>query len=114
MGRYTVANNLSKRHIGCIIWDDAHMNMDEFTQDEIDKDIHKPARVYSFGLILKSDAVGVTLGTDEDEHHIVRKVNFIPRAMIVEEVDLGIPKRKGERKRREKAVVDPSPDNAND
>lgn len=76
------------------------MNMDEFTQDEIEKDIHKPARVRSFGLILKSDTIGVTLGTDEDDDQIVRKVNFIPRAMIVEEVDLGVPRKKIVRKRK--------------
>ncbi len=99
-GKCIVANTLSARHLGCIVWDDAHMSMDEFTKDEIDKDIHKPARVRSFGLILKSDTIGVTLGTDEDDNAIVRKVNFIPRAMIVEEVDLGVPRKKVTRKRK--------------
>lgn len=70
------------------------MSMDEFTSDEIAKDFHKAAQVKSFGLLIREDEKGVTLGTDEGTNDgAFRKVIFIPRGMIVEKIDLGVPKR---------------------
>ena len=103
-------NKLSTYKLVCVIWDDAHMSLDEYTQDELKRDIHRAEKVYSFGLLVMDDDKGVTLATDEGSTDgKFRKVNFIPRGMIVEQIDLGIPKRKGERKRREKIVVDTVP-----
>jgi len=92
---------LSKRELVCIIWDDAHHSMDEYTDQEIERDIHKPARLVLFGLLVKSDEKGVTLAMEETaEGTSLRHVFFVPRAMVVEEVLLGKPKRKVERKKK--------------
>jgi hypothetical protein len=95
--------NLSRYPIACVIWDDAHMSLDEYTQDEITRDIHVPARVQSYGLMIRDDAAGITLATDEGADAKFRKVNFIPRGMIVEVVSFGSPKRKRTRVQREAA-----------
>jgi len=84
---------LTSYHLVCVIWDDAHMSLDEYTPDELARDIHRAEKVKSFGLLAKEDATGVTLATDEGSTDgKFRKVNFIPRGMIVEMIDLGIPK----------------------
>lgn len=90
---------LSQYSLACVVWDDAHMSLDEYTSDEITRDIHKASSVKSFGLVVQSDERGVTLATDEGAADgKFRKVNFIPRAMITEVVDFGKPKRKAARK----------------
>ena len=86
---------LTTYHLVCVIWDDAHMSLDEYTPDELARDIHRAEKVKSFGLLAKEDATGVTLATDEGSTDgKFRKVNFIPRGMIVEMIDLGVPKKK--------------------
>jgi len=96
--------NLSKKHLVCVLWDDAHMSMDEFTPDEIGKDFHRAEGVKSFGLLVHDDEKGVTLATDEgatDGRY--RKINFIPRGMITDIIDFGSPRKKTKRVKREKA-----------
>lgn len=107
--------SLSSSPLVCVIWDDAHMSLDEYTQDEITRDMHKPSRVRSFGLMVRHDATGVTLATDEGEaDQKFRKVNFIPAGMIVEIIDFGLPRRRQTRPSRRRtsarAPTDVRPD----
>jgi hypothetical protein len=83
----------------CVIWDDAHGRAaGEYTQGEILRDLHHPAAIHTFGLLVADDATGVTvvqeltnpLDTDDDTY---RGLGFVPRAMVKEVVNLGIPKR---------------------
>lgn len=94
-------NQLTTYSLVCVIWDDAHMSLDEYTRDEIARDIHRAEKVKSFGLLVQEDETGVTLATDEGSTDgKFRKVNFIPKGMIVEKIDLGIPKAKRTRAAR--------------
>jgi hypothetical protein len=94
-------SQLSNKHLACVTWDDAHISLDEYNQGEIDRDVHKACRVNSFGLVVADTAAGVTLAMQEGvEDTKYRHVNFIPRGMIVEVIDLGIPKKKLIRKRK--------------
>lgn len=87
--------NISAKHLACVVWDDAHISLDEYNQGEIERDVHKPCRVNTFGLVVAESEAGITLAMQEGaEDGKFRHVNFIPRGMIVEVIDLGIPKRK--------------------
>jgi len=95
-----VSKALSRFPLACVIWDDAHGKaVGEYSLDEISKEVHGPAHVKTFGLLIRSDEKGVTLCQDETadmgqvEYTHLRGVSFIPRAMVVDEVLLGIPKR---------------------
>ena len=84
---------LSTRPLVCLIWDDAHMSLDEWTPTEIDSDFHKPERVKTFGLLVRSDDTGVTLAMEEGATDgKFRHTMFVPKAMVVEMIDLGHPK----------------------
>jgi hypothetical protein len=91
--------SLSKYHLAAVIWDDAHHSLDEYTLEEIDRNFHKAARTINYGLLIRDDETGITLTSEEDEDGDLRHVFFIPRKMIIEVVDLGVPKRKKARKR---------------
>ena len=93
--------NLSKKHLACVTWDDAHISLDEYNQGEIERDVHKACRVNTFGLVVADSEAGITLAMQEGaEDGKFRHVNFIPRGMIVDVTDLGMPKRKAVRKRK--------------
>lgn len=95
--------NLSKKHLVCVVWDDAHISLDEYDQGEIDRDVHKPCRVNTFGLCVQDSEAGITLAMQEGATDgKFRHVNFVPRGMIVDVVDLGPPKRKIKRVKKEK------------
>lgn len=97
--------NLSNKHLACVTWDDAHVSLDEYNQGEIERDVHKPCRVNSFGLIVGDNEAGITLAMQEGvEDGKFRHVNFIPRGMIVEVVDLGPPRQKTKRKKKAMAT----------
>lgn len=88
------STKLSDYHLGCVEWLDAYMSMDEFSAEDLER-ASKPEPVRSFGLIVRSDDAGVTLATDEGPNDKkFRKIIFIPRAMVSEVIDLGIPKRR--------------------
>lgn len=90
---------LSERQLVCVIWDDAHHSLDEYSLEEIERNVHKPMRLHLFGLLVKSDDVGVTVAMEEEPtSNGVRHVFFVPRPMVVEEILLGQPRRKKERK----------------
>lgn len=71
-----------------VIWHDAHSTRDELNMDEI-KTRHKPSLVRTYGDILISDAVGVTIAgerlPDESANDTFRNSTFIPRGMVVSE-----------------------------
>lgn len=102
-----MSGQISKKHLVCVTWDDAHVSLDEYNQGEIERDVHKPCRVNSFGLLVADNETGVTLAMQEGvEDGKFRHVNFIPRGMIVDVIDLGIPKKKIKRKERVKNATE--------
>lgn len=85
--------------LAMVLWDDAHMSMDEFTAEEVERDMHRPEQVRSYGLLVRDDERGVTIATDEGvSDGKFRKLTFIPRGMVVEVIELGQPRRKRSKK----------------
>jgi hypothetical protein len=82
----------------CVVWDDAHGRAGgEYTAEEIARDLHQPAVIKTFGLLLQDDERGVTVVqevTSGDEDTVTyRGVGFVPRGMVREVVHLGVPRR---------------------
>jgi hypothetical protein len=95
-------SQLSNKHLVCVTWDDAHITLDEYNQGEVERDFHGPCKVNTFGLLVADDQAGVTLAMQEGlEDGKFRHLNFIPRGMIVAVVDLGPPRQKTKRKKKE-------------
>jgi hypothetical protein len=86
-----------------IVWDDAHSPDGAFTADELRQKHHKPVRFTTYGLVVLSDPVGVTIAQEEDQDGGLRGVTFIPRGMIVAETPVAKPRRS----RRRTAPLDP-------
>lgn len=93
---------LAPKHLVAVVWDDAHGDaLGDLTEEETRRDFHKPAPYVTFGLLVVDDAEGVTLACDHSAaDKTYRGRNFIPRAMIKEIVDFGIPRRPKPRKPR--------------
>jgi hypothetical protein len=91
---------LSKYHLVAVTWDDAHHSLDEQTAETIRLNIHKAARTTNYGLKVQDDDAGITLTSEEDTDGDLRHVFFIPRKMIVEVHDFGLPKRKQVRQKK--------------
>lgn len=73
-----------------VIWDDAYTSDDEVEEHAIE---HRASRVHSYGWILRSDEVGVTVAAEwgpEDGKY--RAVTFVPRSMVVSEIPLSLTK----------------------
>jgi hypothetical protein len=100
-------SQLSKFHLMAVTWEDAHNDQNEFKPDEVKRNFHKAIVTTNYGLCIQNDDDGITLTSEEDEHGDLRHVFFIPRKMIVEVVDFGVPKRP--RKPRAKITPTPSP-----
>lgn len=68
-------------------WDDAHgTSSDQFTEDEIITKKHKGARYQSYGWLIRSDGIGITLVSEwEPAVNEYRAQMFIPRGMVVSE-----------------------------
>jgi len=97
-------NFLSKHRLVAVIWDDAHHSLEEFSQEEAERDFHGAAREINYGLLVKRDDKGITLAMEEgDGDGNFRHLFFIPSAMVIEVVDLGRPSRRVARKPRQKA-----------
>jgi hypothetical protein len=84
--------------IVAVSWNDAHFNTDEV--DAADT-THRPWVYVTAGILVKSDAAGVTVAQDEGEDGKYRSRTFVPRAMIIEEWEIGPVKPKRKRKRKE-------------
>ena len=96
--------SMSKFHLVAVSWDDAHHSLEEYTAKDVELNFHKPARTTNYGLLVKDDDAGITLTSEEDTDGDLRHVFFIPRKMIIEVVDFGLPKRPRVRK-----LKDPPP-----
>lgn len=86
--------NLSKYHLAAVVWDDAHHSLDEYSLQDIDNQFHKAARETNYGLLIKNDEDGITLACEEGTDGGFRHCFFIPKSMVIEVIDLGLPKRK--------------------
>lgn len=87
------------KHLVCVVWDDAHaMLAGDYTAQEVQMQFHKPSRYHAFGLLVQEDEAGITIATEWCEEGW-RGLNFIPKGMIVETIDLGEPKRKKTKKK---------------
>jgi hypothetical protein len=107
------AGKLTEYPLVCIIWDDAHMSMDEYSSVEVERDFHKAEQVKSFGLLVREDDKGITLAQDEGvTDGKFRHIIFIPSGMLVEKIDLGVPRRKQERvpRKQRKRILPSSPE----
>lgn len=88
-----------KRPLVCVTWDDAHMSLDEYTPEEVKRDIHHAEQVRTYGILVQSDAEGVSLAQDEGvTDGKFRKLTFIPKGMVVEIREIPVSRR---RKRKE-------------
>lgn len=65
-----------------VSWGDAHSTEDEVKETEIK---HEPWTIKTYGWVLRSDAVGVTLAGEWVDGGTWRARTFIPRAMVIEE-----------------------------
>ena len=88
---------MTKSVLHVVIWDDAHGDTVMFDEKDVE---HKPYRFTSVGLLIRSDAVGVSLARERGEDGKFRDHEFIPRLMIVDEWTIG--ELKKPRKRRVK------------
>lgn len=76
----------AQRRVVAVLWDDAHYAADEVEAHEVR---HAPIAYLTVGVLVRSDAVGVTLSSDIGEGDLWRGRNFIPRGMIREEWLIG-------------------------
>lgn len=83
-----------KHRVHIVLWRDAHGIKHESNRDETLR-AHKAALYISAGILVQSDAVGVTLTQDmglplaDDEELTYRTRTFILRELVVDEWDTG-------------------------
>ena len=86
-----------RRHLVAVRWRDAHgSSLAEFAEHEI------PHRAYiwtTYGLLMRDDDEGISIASEVSEGSY-RGVTFVPRQMIIEVIDLGVPHKPRERKSR--------------
>ena len=84
-----------RRHLVAVRWRDAHgSSLSEFAEHEI------PHRAYiwtTYGLLMRDDDEGISVASEVSEGSY-RGVTFVPRQMIIEVIDLGVPHKPRERK----------------
>jgi hypothetical protein len=110
MGRFIRGNmsDLSLKHLVAITWEDAHGKATgDFSEEQIAQEFHQAALYTSYGLLIIDNEKGVTIAMEEADDGSFRGLTFIPRGMVKELVNLGRPKRKMKRKKRE---LVPTPD----
>ncbi len=84
-------------------WRDAHGIKHESNRDETLR-AHRPAIYWSAGILVQTDAVGVTISQDlgvplgTDEELTYRSRTFIPRELIEQEFDAGSVERRPRKK----------------
>lgn len=88
-----------------VIWNDAHYNTDEADTSDI---THRPWQYLTVGILVRSDATGVTVSGDIGEDGKWRGRNFIPRAMIVAEYPIGGAAPRISSRRRSRPAARPS------
>lgn len=96
------------KHLVALKWHDAHGSATSaFNEHEIP---HAPIEITTYGLLLRDDQEGVSVANEVCNDGTYRGHSFVPRALIVDMIDLGEPKAK--RKRRV-AAVPPATDAVN-
>ena len=85
--------------IVAVSWNDAHYNTDEVEASET---VHRPWVYVTAGILVKSDEAGVTIAQDQGEDGKYRSRTFVPRAMVIQEWDVGPVRPKEKRKRKPK------------
>lgn len=86
---------LSTKHLVAVRWDDAHMSLDEYSEEDILQSRHQPEPVMSYGLLIADTEKGITIAMQEGvEDKKFRQLLFIPRAMVLETINLGIPQQR--------------------
>jgi hypothetical protein len=71
-------------------WNDAHATLDQLDDNDIKRG-HRPHIIETYGYIVQSDEVGVSIAgewlppADGDEYEAYRAVTFVPRGMVVTE-----------------------------
>jgi hypothetical protein len=89
---------LDNHPLVAVLWDDAFMSMDEYTQEEAEQ-LHRPEQVWSYGLLVREDERGVMLAMDAGvTDGKFRKITFIPKGMVVEVVELSKARKRGRKK----------------
>lgn len=93
---YLAGTGVKDQHRLCVVrWRDAHYEPGEDIHSEALK-IHKPAIYWTAGILIQSDAIGVTIGQDlglplnPEGERTYRTRTFIPRELIEEEFDAGM------------------------
>ena len=81
--------------IVAVSWNDAHFNTDEVDGSDT---THRPWVYVTAGILVKSDETGVTIAQDEGEDGKYRGRTFVPRAMVIDEWEVGPVKPKKRRK----------------
>lgn len=76
-----------------VIWDDAHGDStSELSEDEI---THEPSKFYSYGWLLRSNAIGISLAAEwNPTNNKWRGHMFIDRKMVVEELPITLTKKR--------------------
>lgn len=85
-----------------VSWNDAHFATDEADGSDV---THRPWVYVTVGILVKSDETGVTVAQDEGEDGKYRSRTFVPRAMVIQEWDIGPVKPKRQRKRVETKIA---------
>jgi hypothetical protein len=92
-----MAPKRAQPRLALVEWLDAHSPSAtlDVTEDALEG-VHGPLTILTVGWVLRSDAVGVTIGSeaciDTDQTQSYRSTTFVPRALVVAERPLGRPR----------------------
>ena len=79
MSRWRPAHN---KPLVSLLWNDAHGSAtDVHTEMDIE---HEPLRMTTYGILLREDAIGVTIANEWCGGKEWRGITFVPRALVVE------------------------------
>ena len=92
----------------CVYWNDAHGSATQVYSDQE----HKPYPMETYGLLLKDDDAGISLGSETyfdniDEKQEFRGHTFIPRGMVIQLEVLLRPKAPRKRQVKPKVLAAP-------
>lgn len=81
---------------GLVVWNDAWSSLDELAAGDVK---HRPTTVHTYGYILKSDEIGVSIAAEwlpasNGGEETYRGITFVPRSLVVQER----PKRRSRKK----------------
>lgn len=80
-----------------VTWGDAYGSVEvEQREDEIS---HEPAVYQLYGWLLRSNEKGITVAAEwNSKSNAWRGISFVPRGMVIEEVELSLSKKRKSRK----------------